>query len=129
MEMVDIKMNDEDLEFLKTLQLEFIGETTDSLLLCEDCLIKYEKQKSPELLQKYLRILHSIKGSARAVEFEKIAMTVHKVEGLGSKPDSEIFVELSLKSIDTLREAIEYIRSGEIDQMNDILDEIMATIP
>ena len=122
-------MENEDLEFLKTLQLEFIGETSDSLLSCEDCLIKYEKQKSPEVLREYLRVLHSIKGSARAVEFEKIAMTIHKVEGLGSKPDSENFVELSLKSIDTLREAIELIRSGEIDEMNIILDDIMAKIP
>jgi chemotaxis protein histidine kinase CheA len=122
-------MHDEDLEFLRTLQLEFIGETMDSLLKCEDCLIKYEKQKSVDLLREYLRCLHSIKGSSRAVEFEKIAMTIHKVEGLGSKPDSEIFIELSLQSIDTLREAIEYIRSGEIDKMDEILDEIMAKIP
>lgn len=122
-------MEDDDLEFLRTLQLEFIGETTDSLLGCEDCLIKYEKQKSPEVLREYLRILHSIKGSARAVEFDKIAMTIHKVEGMGSKPDSDYFIELSLKSIDTLREAIELIRSGEIEAMNKILDDIMAKIP
>lgn len=122
-------MEDDDLEFLRTLQLEFIGETTDSLLGCEDCLIKYEKQKSPEVLREYLRLLHSIKGSARAVEFEKIAMTIHKVEGLGSKPEAENFIELSLKSIDTLREAIELIRSGEIDAMNQILDDVMAKIP
>jgi chemotaxis protein histidine kinase CheA len=122
-------MNDEDLEFLRTLQLEFIGETIDSLAQCEDCLIKYEKQKSSDVLREYLRCLHSIKGSSRAVEFEKIAMTIHKVEGLGSKPDSDIFVELSLKSIDTLRDAIEFIRSGEIDKMDEILDEIMSKIP
>ncbi len=121
-------MENDDLEFLKTLQLEFIGETTDSLLQCEDCLIKYEKQKDPEILREYLRYLHSIKGSARAVEFEKIAMTIHKVEGLGSKPDAPHFIENSLKSIDTLREAIEFIRSGEIDEMNLILDEIMSKI-
>lgn len=121
-------MDNEDLEFLKTLQLEFIGETTDSLLSCEDCLIKYEKQKSPEVLREYLRILHSIKGSARAVEFEKIAMTVHKLEGLGNKPDAENFVEFSLKSIDSLSEGIKLIRSGEIDEMNKILDDIMAKI-
>ena len=122
-------MNDDDLEFLKTLQLEFIGETTETLLQCEDCLIKYEKQKSPDVLREYLRCLHSIKGSARAVEFEKIAMTIHKVEGLGGKPDDEHFIELSLKSIDTLRESLELIRSGEIDKMDTILDEIMAKIP
>jgi chemotaxis protein histidine kinase CheA len=122
-------MENEDLEFLKTLQLEFIGETSDSLLACEDCLIKYEKQKSPEQLREYLRILHSIKGSARAVEFEKIAMTIHRVEGLGSKPEADNFVELSLKSIDTLREGIELIRSGEIEEMNKMLDDIMAKIP
>ena len=121
-------MENDDLEFLKTLQLEFIGETSDSLLQCEDCLIKYEKQKDPEVLREYLRYLHSIKGSARAVEFEKIAMTIHKVEGLGNKPDAPQFIEISLKSIDTLREAIEFIRSGEIDEMNLILDEIMSKI-
>lgn len=122
-------MDNDDLEFLRTLQLEFIDETTDSLVGCEDCLIKYEKQKTPEVLREYLRILHSIKGSARAVEFEKIAMTIHKVEGMGNKPDSDYFIELSLKSIDTLREAIVLIRSGEIDAMNKILDDIMAKIP
>lgn len=122
-------MENDDSEFLRTLQLEFIGETSDSLIGCEDCLIKYEKQKSDDVLREYLRILHSIKGSARAVEFEKIAQTIHKVEGLGSKPDDELFIELSLKSVDTLREAIELIRSGEIDAMDKILDDIMAKIP
>ena len=122
-------MNDDDKEFLKTLQLEFIDETIDSLHLCEGCLMKYEKAKSPELIREYLRLLHSIKGSARAVEFEKLAMTIHKVEGLGAKPDDANFIELSLNSLDTFREALALIRSNEIEAMNTILDEIMAKIP
>jgi chemotaxis protein histidine kinase CheA len=91
--------------------------------------MKYEKQKNPEVLREYLRCLHSIKGSARAVEFEKIALTIHRVEGMGAKPDSEHFVELSLKSVDTLKESLELIRSGEEEEMNKILDEIMSKIP
>jgi chemotaxis protein histidine kinase CheA len=121
-------MNDDDLEFLKTLQLEFIDETVDSLHQCEGTLMRYEKQKTADDIREYLRLLHSIKGSARAVEFEKIAMTIHKVEGLGSKPDDPNFIELSLASIDTLREAITLIRSGEIEKMDAILDDIMSNI-
>ena len=121
-------MNDDDLDFLKTLQLEFIGETTDSLNLCEGCLIQYEKQKSPDHIRELLRNLHSMKGSARAVEFEKFAMTIHKVESLGSNLDDPNFVEYSLFAIDKLRDALSCIKSNDLDKMDLVLDEIMNKI-
>lgn len=121
-------MNDDDLEFLQTLRLEFIGETTDSLNLCENCLINYEKSKNPDQIRELLRCLHSIKGSSRAVEFEKFAMTVHKIESLGSNLEDPNFVEHSLFAVDKLRDSLQFVRNDELDKMDTLLDEIMAKI-
>lgn len=122
-------MSNDDLEFLASLQLDFIGEATEALDKCEFCLLTYEKQKTTESIESYLRHLNFIKGGAYAVELEKIAKAISKVEGLGNKPETDQFIEISLSSIDIIRDAIVLIRTRELTRMDGMLDEVMAKIP
>lgn len=122
-------MSNEDLEFLNNLQLDFISEATEALDKCEFCLLTYEKQKTADSIESYLRHLNFIKGGAYAVELEKMATAINKVEKLGNKPETDQFIEISLSSIDTIREAIVLIRSKEIAKMDGMLDEVIAKIP
>ena len=116
----------EDLEFLESLKQDFIEECLESLQKCEECLLSFEKNKSDEVLREYLRVLHSIKGSSRAVEFDKIAKAVHQIESLGQKTNEPQFVELSLSLVDDLRDAVELIRQNQMDEMEAKLDATIA---
>ncbi len=112
----------DDQEFLETLRVDFLEETLENLEKCEECLLKYEKKKDDDLIREYLRLLHSIKGSARAVEFDKVASAIHQIESLGDKVTNSLFVELSLSLIDNVREVMKVIKTGDLAEMDKQLD-------
>lgn len=111
-------MNAEDQEFLESLRKDFIDETFDLLLKCEESLLNFEKNYDEKFFQEYMRTLHSIKGSARAVEFDAFASTLHLIEGLGLKSKDQQFVEISLASLDGIKESLESARSGSMNEMD-----------
>lgn len=113
----------DDAEFLESLRQDFVLETMDNLAKCEECLLKFETNKEDAALREYLRVLHSIKGSARAVEFDKIATTVHQIESLGQKSAEAQFVEISLASIDRLREVMDLIKDNDQAEIDRRLDD------
>ncbi|MDO9182233.1 MAG: Hpt domain-containing protein [Bacteriovorax sp.] len=121
-------MNDEDQEFLISLQKDFIDETFDLLLKCEECLLNFEKNFDLSYFQEYMRIIHSIKGSSRAVEFDSIASTIHLIESLGQKSKDHSFVENSLWAIDGIREALELIKENKKDEMESKLALVVSKI-
>lgn len=108
---------DEDQEFLESLKVDFIEETLENLEKCEECLLKYENNKEDGRLREYLRLLHSIKGSARAVEFDMVASAIHQIEALGQKAADPQFVELSLSLVDDIREVMKVLKEKDIAEM------------
>lgn len=117
-------MNEEDAEFLESLRKDFVEETFDLLNKCEECLLNYENGFDEIHYQDYMRRLHSIKGSARAVEFDLIASTIHLIESVGQKTQKEKFVELSLSSLDGVKNAIEFIKNGQTNDADSNLKEL-----
>lgn len=112
----------EDLEFLESLKQDFIEETMENLEKCEECLLKFERDKSEDHIREYLRLLHSIKGSARAVDFDKVGTTIHQIETLGHKNQEPTFVEISLSLVDDLRDVMGLIKSGDLVGMDSRLE-------
>lgn len=121
-------MNEEDQEFLEGLRKDFIDETFDLLLKCEDSLLNFEKNFDEIYFQEYMRIIHSIKGSARAVEFDSIASTIHLIESLGQKSKDHLFVENSLSSMDGIKEALEFAKNKNLFEMEARLAGIVLKI-
>lgn len=72
--------SDDDLEFLQSLKDDFYVETLDSLEKSEAILLEFEDTHNELKKLEYKRILHSIKGSAKAVEEERFAKIVHTIE-------------------------------------------------
>lgn len=107
----------EDLEFLESLRQDFIEETLENLQKSEECLLRFERDKCEDHIREYLRLLHSIKGSARAVEFDKIGTTIHQIETMGHKKHDPLFVEISLSLIDDLRDVLALIKENNYDAM------------
>jgi chemotaxis protein histidine kinase CheA len=105
-------MNDEDKEFLESLRKDFIEESADLLEKCEESLLNYEKSFSENFYNEYMRTLHSIKGSARAVEYDSFASTIHLTESLGQKYKQSEFVEKSLFSLDGIKAALELLKNN-----------------
>src|SRR3989339_756532 len=107
-------MNNEDQEFLETLKEEFFAEAEDSLDECEKILMNLEsKSAKSEDVKNYKRILHSMKGSAHAVDLKKLAEALHKMEDLIQNGDEPKAIDLSLKFIDLIRSFVELARQGE----------------
>lgn len=121
-------MNDEDQEFLDSLRKDFIDEAFDLLLKCEESLLNFEKKFDEIYFREYMRIIHSIKGSARAVEFDSIASTIHLIESLGQKSKDHLFVENSLTSIDGIRKALEFIKNNNPSMMESTLASVVLKI-
>ncbi|MBP9681986.1 MAG: Hpt domain-containing protein [Bacteriovorax sp.] len=121
-------MNDEDKEFLESLRKDFIEEASDLLLKCEESLLNYEKNFEESYFQEYMRVLHSMKGSSRAVEFDSFASTIHQIESLGQKSKDQQFVEKSLNSIDGLKASLDMIRNENTDESENILKGILEKL-
>lgn len=70
----------EDADFLNSLREDFYVETLDSFEKSESILIELEANQNELKKLEYKRILHSIKGSAKAVDENKFAKIIHIIE-------------------------------------------------
>jgi two-component system chemotaxis sensor kinase CheA len=116
-------MDQDDLDFLETLKEEFYDEAKEALQSCEGAVLKFEQDKDEEHIKEYMRILHSMKGSSRAVDMNDMAAALHEMESICTdKKDN--FVDVTLKSIDKLREYL------DVDEASGapILKEILALV-
>ncbi len=121
-------MNDEDQEFLESLRCDFVIEASEMLAKCEESLLNYEVEFNISFYQEYMRFIHSMKGSARAVEFNTFASTIHNIESIGQKSKDQQFVELSLKLIDEMKEVVNLMKSRDYEQMELKLTSICGQI-
>jgi chemosensory pili system protein ChpA (sensor histidine kinase/response regulator) len=99
---VDDEVPSEILEF-------FVPEAEEHLQIITDCLLSLETNPSPEEIHRLLRAIHTIKGSAAQVGWQRISRVAHRTEDLvgrlrdgALRPSAEI-VDICLESVDQLK--------------------------
>ncbi len=110
----------EDKDFLCELQDCFLNETTEIIGLIEESFLLLENDPSnAEELAKVFRLFHSIKGTASAVEYTKLASFCHTTENLlnlirtGKIPSSPEIVDVLLKTTDLVAETIQNLKKDK----------------
>lgn len=121
-----ILSSDEDLEFLASLRKDFFIEGKDRLLEAEVALLDFESTQNELKLLDYKRILHSVKGSAKAVEEIDYATLVHKIEDRIQGSVDEQFFDLNLKFIDISKQYFEAsLKEEDVSGLiNALLEEV-----
>ncbi len=112
--------DDEDLEFLKSLKNDFFIEAWDSLEKAEASLLLYESKSSDLDLMDYKRTLHSIKGSAKAVDEADFALCLHKIEDTIATTKNEKFFEINFNFLDLAKNYISHSKQGSDDAIQDL---------
>lgn len=102
----------------------FLNESRDNLITLGDVVISLRKSpEDTEKLAELLRLLHTIKGSSRMMEFSVIEAIAHGLEdvfkGIRDKrySISKPLIQLVLSSIDYLERGLQSIKSIESDQI------------
>ncbi len=112
--------------FLEGLREEFYADAVETLVDCENLLLtKYEEGLTPDDTKEYKRILHSLKGSAHAVELVQINDILHTMEDLII--DNIVTQEITDKHllyIDKIREFIALTQKGDQVRANQIINDI-----
>ncbi len=90
----------------------FVPEVEEHLQTITDCLLVLEANSNPEDIHRLFRAMHTIKGSAAQVGFQRIATIAHRAENLvgrlrdGELKPSATIVDLCLESVDVLKKMI-----------------------
>ncbi len=121
----------------REMKICFLDEATQHLDDCESCFLNLGKDKeNPEVIEKIFRLVHNLKGTARAVGFANIAEFTHELESLLIKIKKKEFnindktVSLLLECNDHLRLIIGILRKdldSKIDNA-DILEKIKGHV-
>lgn len=115
---------------------KFVSETRDNLRRLNDCVLTLEKSPGdPPARDAFMRVVHTIKGSAKMLNFQNISRVAHALESAsqtafkGELPESAI--DTFLKGLDvlaTLTNAVPEEREGAVDvtEILQRLDDIAA---
>jgi two-component system chemotaxis sensor kinase CheA len=98
---------------------EFITETTDSLSMLDQALVKLEQNPNDEaILGNIFRIVHTIKGTCGFLGLPRLESVAHASENvLGKIREKELeatpqAITLVLESLDCIKELIDYLSSN-----------------
>ena len=122
----DDDVPDEILEF-------FQPEAEEHLQIVSDCLLSLESNHSPEEINKLVRAIHTVKGSAAQVGLKRLGGIAHRVEDLiGRLRDGELepsaqVIDLCLESVDVLKKTLHKQWPGE-SQMRSGVDSLLNRI-
>ncbi|MFB6203622.1 MAG: chemotaxis protein CheA [Candidatus Nanohaloarchaea archaeon] len=107
---------------------DYMDEANDMLDNMNESMLDFEESGDEEALNELFRSAHTLKGSSRTMEFEKIAELSHSMEDVFNalqegdiEPDDELF-DLLFNSIDTLEEMVEYAGENVEEPDRDISD-------
>lgn len=106
-------MDKEDLEFLESLKEEFFAESEDVLAECESLMLEYGQKQDDQIIKNYMRILHSMKGSASAVDLKRLSKVLHGIESYTKNCKAANYVDVNLKIIDLLRNYLDATKNGD----------------
>ena len=90
----------------------FIPEVEEHLQTITDCLLALEANPNEEDIHRLFRSMHTIKGSAAQVGWQRIASIAHRAEDLvgrlrdGQLKPSATIIDLCLESVDVLKKLI-----------------------
>jgi chemosensory pili system protein ChpA (sensor histidine kinase/response regulator) len=90
----------------------FIPEVEEHLQAITDCLLALEANPNEEDIHRLFRAIHTIKGSAAQVGWQRIASIAHRAEDLvgrlrdGELKPSATIIDLCLESVDVLKKLI-----------------------
>ena len=90
----------------------FVPEVEEHLQAITDCLLALEANPNEEDIHRLFRAMHTIKGSAAQVGWQRIATIAHRAEDLvGKLRDGELrpsatIIDLCLESVDVLKKTI-----------------------
>jgi chemosensory pili system protein ChpA (sensor histidine kinase/response regulator) len=90
----------------------FVPEVEEHLQAITDCLLALEAHPNTEDIHRLFRAMHTIKGSAAQVGWQRIATIAHRAEDLiGRLRDGELkpsvtIIDLCLESVDVLKRVI-----------------------
>ncbi|MEM8884745.1 MAG: chemotaxis protein CheA [Planctomycetota bacterium] len=112
----------------------FVDETSEQLDDLTEVLLVLERESdSTEELNEAFRLIHSIKGAAGVMGYDRIAVLTHHLENrfetlrTGVTQLDERTMSLVLRSIDFLRACVEQLRQGEpMDSPGALVEEAMA---
>ena len=96
-------------EFLQEIRTEYLETATESLDKCEALLLANSENHDDDAVDTIMRLLHSMKGEAQAVEWPDFATAIHKVETwiLENRQLSiDDFQSQLLRDIDNLRDGL-----------------------
>ncbi|HYL92747.1 MAG TPA: Hpt domain-containing protein, partial [Alphaproteobacteria bacterium] len=87
----------------------FVPEAEEHLQIVTDCLLSLETNPSAEQINRLLRAVHTVKGSAAQVGLHRIARVAHRAEDLigrlrdGALSPSAEIIDICLESVDVLK--------------------------
>jgi chemosensory pili system protein ChpA (sensor histidine kinase/response regulator) len=90
----------------------FVPEVEEHLQTITDCLLALEANANPEDINRLFRSMHTIKGSAAQVGWQRIATIAHRAEDLvgrlrdGDLKPSATIIDLCFESVDVLKKLI-----------------------
>ena len=100
-------MSEEDAEFLAILKQEFVEETPENLEECERYLMDYHDNGDEELIVDLKRKIHSIKGSAKAVDMPELSDALHyfedRIDSLLTSGEKEKIYDEGLRVVDSVK--------------------------
>lgn len=122
--------SDEDKEFLETLKSEFYGEAKEGFEKCENLLLEYKESADAKKIDEFMRVLHSMKGSARAVDLNDIAACFHAVETkcLDLKAKGDTNIDSMLAYLDKFNEYIDLMAANDPDTAAMIIADLQSTL-
>ena len=87
----------------------FVPEAEEHLQVVQECLLALEANPNPDDINRLFRAMHTVKGSAAQVGWQRIARVAHRAEDLIGRlrdgqlhPSAEI-VDICLESVDALK--------------------------
>ena len=78
-------MDDDMREVLET----FFLELSEHVQAANDCILNYETEPDPELINALFRSLHTIKGNSLMLGFDRLGAIAHAAESVAAKLRSE----------------------------------------
>ncbi len=105
-------MDQDEVEFLLSLTRDFIVDARFQLDELEEAGLSLENALDASLLSNTRKLLHSLKGSAQAVDFQEFAHVVHQMESLLAARSDGPAVGVLLNVVDRLKEYLKIHESA-----------------
>ncbi len=115
---------------------KFVSETRDNLRRLNDCVLALEKSPADEASREsFMRVVHTIKGSAKMLNYQNISRVAHALESASQSvfksdlPEDapDVFLQ-ALDTLSSLTDAVQENREEQVDvtEMLDRLEDVAA---